>query len=136
MSGIPWSGSITSTSLTEGNGIQPPSLSDWLLQEAFAFQTPGLVISVLEDIIQSSPPPGFGFWIPSGLRQVQDAKSPVLLELDLSVHSQKLSFHTAQELHGHHLQDAGILQAGQMLNKGFSKSHCGTEGSCIFLFRS
>lgn len=82
-------------------------------------QTPGLVINVLGDIIQSSPPPRFGFWIPPGLRQVQDAKSPVLLELDSSVHAQKLSFHTTQEPRGHRLQEVGILQAGQMLNKGF-----------------
>lgn len=65
---------------------------------------------------------------------MQDAKSPVLLELDSSVHTEKLSFHTAQGLYGHKLQEPGILQAGQMLNKGFSKSHCGAEGSCTFLF--
>lgn len=65
---------------------------------------------------------------------MQDAKSPVLLELNSSVYAEKLSLHTAQELYGHQLQEPGILQAGQMLNKGFSKSHCEAEGSCTFLF--
>jgi len=98
-------------------------------------QTAGLVISALGDTTPSHPPSRFGFCIPPGLWQVQDVKSPVLLELESPGRAQKLSFHTAWELHSFNLQEAGILQSGQLLNKGFSKSDCGTEGSCIFIFR-
>lgn len=40
MSGILWSGTVAFASLPEVNGIHLTSLSDWLLQEAFAFQRP------------------------------------------------------------------------------------------------
>lgn len=57
VSDIPWSGSVPSTSLTEGNGIQPTSLSDWLLQEAFAFHRPRGWSSVSLETSYKAPHP-------------------------------------------------------------------------------
>lgn len=104
-----------------------------MLWEAFAFGF-GQHRHWPSEIPYRSPTPGFWFqdpiWALASARS--QFPSPVRTGLTYSCSKAKLS-HSSGAVRSQ-LWVAEILQAGQMLNKDFSKSHCGTEGSCAFLF--